>query len=126
MDKWAALSINLGVILDILVDSMIKEMGIFHFDYATKKTAPRKIEAKRLHPYSRFMICNLAPPLALLLRKIVAPFSKTAPGWSHFGCTFYLSVPSKTGLILHGLYFVMQNDDYTCSKMNFFACELDS
>ena len=70
-----------------------------------------------VHPHvafrSRFMVRNSAPPLTLfwchlqrwscfcLLNMIikektapsskVAPFSKTAPGWSRFGSTFFLS-----------------------------------
>ncbi len=68
------------------------------------KSLRKKVEPKRLHPWRRFMVRNSAPPLALfwchlqtwLLRgktappSKVAPFSKTVPGWSRFGSTFFL------------------------------------
>ena len=45
------------------------------------------------------MIHNSAPPLALFKGKTAPPsevtlFSKTAPGWTRFGSTFFLSVVS--------------------------------
>ena len=60
-------------------------------------TLRKKVEPKRLHPWSHFMVRMgwrrsfpggnfiLIPPSK------VAPFLKTAPGWSHFGSTFFLS-----------------------------------
>ena len=69
-------------------------------------TPRKKVEPKRLHPWSRFMVCNSALPLALFWCRFflnmiikgktappseVAPFSKMAPGWSCFGFTFFPS-----------------------------------
>ena len=59
------------------------------------------MEPKQLQPWSHFMVRNSAPLVALFwcLNMIikektaspskVAPFSKTAPGWSHYGFTFF-------------------------------------
>ena len=49
-------------------------------------TLRKKVEPKQLHPWSRFMVRNSAL------------FSKTAPRWSRFGSTFFLSVVQQRAI----------------------------
>ncbi len=46
--------------LDVANEPLVT--AIMHYSFAALR---KKVEPKRLHPWSRFMVCNSAPPLAL-------------------------------------------------------------